>query len=70
MVLDALNAQRASVQVQSMLDTYGAKYHSLKVPRKLQWKPNLGQVTLDVTIGGQALEFQVGCLKRGGGAEP
>lgn len=52
------------VQVQSMLDTYGAKYHSLKVPRKLQWRPHLGQVTLEATVGGQALEFQV---RRGGG---
>jgi hypothetical protein len=43
-----------------MLDTYGAKYHTLKVPRKLVWRSGLGQVTLDVTIGGQALEFQVG----------
>lgn len=68
------------LQIQSMLDTYGAKYNSLKVPRKLQWKPNLGQVTLDVSIGGQVLEFQVrvnlqrwregveGCTRVGGRA--
>ncbi|GAB4822840.1 hypothetical protein N2152v2_009886 [Parachlorella kessleri] len=46
-------------EVQAMLDTYGAKYHSLKVPRKLVWRQGLGQVTLEVTLGGQALEFQV-----------
>lgn len=50
-----------------MLDTYGAKYHSLKVPRKLVWRPALGQVVLDVAIGDQVLEFQV---SPGGRAEP
>eukprot|EP00887_Chlorella_sp_A99_P005758 scaffold1.g5758.t1 len=49
-------------QMRSMLDTYGAKYHSLKAPRKLEWKPNLGTVELDLTIGGQELQFAVSPL--------
>ena len=51
-----------------MLDTYAAKYRSLKAPRKLQWKPNLGTVRLELAIGGQTLEFNVGG-ERGGGGE-
>lgn len=47
------------VQVQAMLDTYGAKYRSLKAPRKLQWKPSLGTVSLELAIGDQTLEFSV-----------
>ncbi len=48
-----------------MLSTYAAKYRSLKAPRKLQWRPSLGTVSLDLTIGDQTLEFNVrGC--RGG----
>lgn len=42
-----------------MLATYGAKYRSLKAPRKLQWKPNLGTVQLELAIGDQSLEFNV-----------
>lgn len=34
-----------------MLDTYGAKYRSAKLPRKLVWKKSLGIVTLEVTVG-------------------
>ncbi|EFN59544.1 hypothetical protein CHLNCDRAFT_19379, partial [Chlorella variabilis] len=46
-------------EVQAMLATYGAKYRSLKAPRKLQWKPNLGTVQLELAIGDQSLEFNV-----------
>ena len=42
-----------------MLATYAAKYRSLKAPRKLQWKPNLGTVQLELAIGDQTLEFNV-----------
>ena len=42
-----------------MLSTYAAKYRSLKAPRKLQWKPNLGTVQLELAIGDQTLEFNV-----------
>lgn len=46
-------------QVQAMLDTYAHKYHSLKAPRVLQWKPNLGSVSLDLTIGDRQVSFTV-----------
>lgn len=42
-----------------MLATYAHKYHSLKAPRVLEWKPSLGSVTLDLTIGNRQLEFTV-----------
>lgn len=42
-----------------MLATYAAKYRSLKAPRKLQWRPSLGTVSLELAIGDQALEFNV-----------
>ena len=47
-------------QVQAQVDAYAARYHALKVPRKLVWRPGLGQVTLEVTLGEQSLEFTVG----------
>ena len=58
-----------------MLATYAAKYRSLKAPRKLQWKPNLGTVQLELAIGDQTLEFNVSaggegvgvCVRGGGG---
>ena len=50
-----------------MLATYGAKYRSLKAPRKLQWKPNQGSVQLELTIGDQELEFNVSQHTGGGG---
>lgn len=46
-------------QVEAMLQTYGHKYHSLKSPRTLQWKPTLGTVTLDLRIGDEEIEFTV-----------
>lgn len=42
-----------------MLSTYAAKYRSLKAPRKLVWRPNLGTVQLELAIGDQQLEFNV-----------
>lgn len=42
-----------------MLSTYAAKYRSLKAPRKLQWRPSLGTVSLELAIGDQTLEFNV-----------
>lgn len=41
-----------------MLDTYAAKYHSAKLPRKLVWKKSLGTVTLQVTVGNDTRELQ------------
>jgi hypothetical protein len=50
-----------------MLATYAAKYRSLKAPRKLQWKPNLGTVQLELAIGDQTLEFNVSAGGEGAG---
>lgn len=38
------------------LDWYASRYHALKAPRKLQWKPALGAVTLEVSVGASVLE--------------
>eukprot|EP00898_Chlorokybus_atmophyticus_P006884 jgi/Chlat1/7197/Chrsp57S06846 len=46
-------------QVQSMLDTYAAKYHTIKTPRKLQWKSQLGSVKLELQFADGAAQFQV-----------
>ncbi|CAG9466528.1 unnamed protein product [Pedinophyceae sp. YPF-701] len=35
--------------VKEQLDVYAQLYHKVKAPRKLVWKPNLGQVQLEVT---------------------
>lgn len=47
------------VQVDSMLKAYAAKFHTIKAPRKLQWRPHLGSVDLKVTVGARALELNV-----------
>ncbi|KIY92945.1 anaphase-promoting complex subunit 2 [Monoraphidium neglectum] len=38
---------------------YAERYHHLKAPRKLMWRPSLGAVTLEVSCGGAAIEFRV-----------
>lgn len=45
-----------------MLDTYASKYHDLKAPRKLKWKPALGSVGLTVRVGGDSLDLTVSPL--------
>ena len=47
------------VQLQAMLDTYASKYHDLKAPRKLKWKPALGSVTLTIKVGSDTLDVTV-----------
>ena len=42
-----------------MLDTYASKYHDLKAPRKLKWKPALGSVTLSVRVGADTVDLTV-----------
>ena len=42
-----------------MLDTYASKYHDLKAPRKLKWKPAFGSVTLTIKVGSDALDLTV-----------
>lgn len=46
-------------QVQAMLDTYGSKYHDLKAPRKLKWRPALGSVTLTIRVGSDTMDLTV-----------
>ncbi|KAA6417838.1 MAG: anaphase-promoting complex subunit 2-like [Trebouxia sp. A1-2] len=46
-------------QIQAMLDTYASKYHDLKAPRKLKWKPALGSVSLTIRVGGDNLDLNV-----------
>lgn len=45
--------------IKDMLDTFAHKYHALKAPRVLQWKPSLGLVDLSLTIGDQTVDFTV-----------
>ena len=42
-----------------MLDTYASKYHDLKAPRKLKWKPALGSVTMSVRVGADTVDLTV-----------
>lgn len=43
--------------VQKQLKIYSEKFHSQKAPRQLRWKPDLGVVDLDITIGRSTLSF-------------
>jgi len=43
----------------TQLQVYAERYHHLKAPRKLIWRPSLGAVTLEVTCGDAAVEFRV-----------
>lgn len=49
-------------EIKVMLDTFAHKFHALKAPRVLQWKPNLGLVDLTLTIGEQSVDFLVSPL--------
>lgn len=48
--------------IESMMRTFGHKYHALKTPRELRWKPGLGTVDLTLTIGDRDMEFNVSPL--------
>lgn len=48
--------------VQAMMRTFGHKYHALKAPRVLKWKPTVGTVSLTLTIGEKDIEFTVSPL--------
>jgi hypothetical protein len=50
---------RLPLQVEASLATYAQSYNTLKTPRKLQWKRNLGTVELDVTVGSRTLHLSV-----------
>lgn len=47
------------LQIQAMLDTYASKYHDLKAPRKLKWRPASGSVSLTIRVGGGSLDLTV-----------
>lgn len=38
---------------------YAERYHHHKAPRKLLWRPTLGVVELEVTVGDQSMDFKV-----------
>lgn len=42
------------------MQAYAHRYHHLKAPRKLMWRHTLGLVDLDVTVGGDTLQFRCG----------
>ncbi|GMH42828.1 hypothetical protein BSKO_10747 [Bryopsis sp. KO-2023] len=46
-------------EIQEKLDLYAKRYNAHKQPRKLIWKTEVGQVELDVTIGGTVVPFTV-----------
>ncbi len=46
-------------EVQEQLDAYAARFFVLKTPRKLLWRPDLGSVSLSLTVGDQTLDLTV-----------
>lgn len=54
-----LNAKEIKLpaDVQKQLKIYSEKFHFQKAPRQLRWKPDLGVVDLDITIGRTTLSF-------------
>lgn len=46
-------------EVQEQLDAYAARFFVLKTPRKLLWRPDLGNVSLSLTVGDQTLDLTV-----------
>ncbi|KAG2487792.1 hypothetical protein HYH03_013636 [Edaphochlamys debaryana] len=49
--------------IREAMEAYGARYHHLKTPRKLRWRPALGAVELDVSAGGVTASFTVSPLQ-------
>ena len=45
--------------MEASLTTYARSYHTLKTPRKLQWKRNLGTADLDIVVGSRTLHLSV-----------
>jgi anaphase-promoting complex subunit 2 len=50
---------RIPEDIVSVLDKFGKIYHSLKAPRVLKWKREIGGVTLCLKIGKEKLDFDV-----------
>ena len=49
-------------EIEAMMRTFGHKYHALKTPRVLKWKPNLGTVSLTLTTSETDIEYNVSPL--------
>ena len=43
-------------EIQEHMDAYASRYHHLKAPRKMEWKPALGTVVMDVTHNDRTFE--------------
>ena len=48
--------------MQSMMDAYGKRYHHLKAPRQMRWKPTLGTVVVEVMRGDIEIELSLGLV--------
>jgi len=46
-------------EIQEHMDAYANRYHRLKAPRKMEWKPALGTVVMDVTHNDRTFEVSV-----------
>ncbi len=46
-------------EVQEQLDAYAGRFFVLKTPRKLLWRPDLGAVSLTLTVGDDTLDLTV-----------
>ncbi len=46
-------------EVQEQLEAYAARFFVLKTPRKLLWRPDIGTVSLFLTVGDQTLDLTV-----------
>ena len=49
--------------IQEEMKMYAKRYHQLKAPRKMQWKPALGMVVMDVTHNDRTFEVSVAPLQ-------
>ncbi len=45
--------------VQDTLKIYGERYHHQKAPRKLKWKKSLGEVSLNLKVGEEEVQYHV-----------
>lgn len=50
---------RSVIVPQAAMQRYAAQYQTLKSPRRLKWRPLLGAVELDVTVGDATVPFTV-----------
>jgi anaphase-promoting complex subunit 2 len=51
------------VEIQEHMDAYAGRYQQLKAPRKMEWKPSLGTVVMDVEHNGRTFEVSVNPLQ-------